>query len=427
MIKEYKCCDEFLNNVFARRKRGFDMADSVRKIVSDVAESGDKALFDYTKKFDKVDLDANNIRVTKEEISKCYDEVDPKLVSALMRAKDNIVQLCQSQVRQDNILNIDGKRIGYMVRPVDRAGIYVPGGLSPYPSSVLMCALPAKVAGVGEIVMCTPIGNGLNPLTIVAADICGVSEIYKVGGAQAIAATAYGTDSVKRADVITGPGNIYVALAKKEVLGIAGIDMIAGPSEILIIADESADPKSLAADLLGQAEHDEMAMSVLITTDKNHIKSVSKELTRQIAQLGKSGIAKKSIETNGAIVCVDSLAKAVEISNLVAPEHLELCVAEPDKLLDSITSAGAVFVGHYSPEPLGDYFAGPNHVLPTEGSARFFSSLGIDNYIKKISIIEYDKSALKAAKDDIIALAEAEGFGAHANAIRVRFEEDDKK
>ena len=418
-----KLLDEnsFLELVMSRRARGFAEADKVRAIVADVAARGDKALFEYTKKFDNIDISADNIAVSQKEIEECIAAVEPKLMAALIRAKDNIIELNKAQLRKDSIIGAKGRRVGYVVRPVERAGIYAPGGKSPYPSSVLMCALPAVVAGVEEIIMCTPAGSGLNPLTIAAAHLCGIKRMYKVGGAQAVAAMAYGTESISKADVITGPGNIYVALAKREVFGVAGIDMIAGPSEILVIADSTADPCVIAADLLSQAEHDEMAMSALITDNAKLAKDVQTEVEKQLINLTKADIARKSIDTNGAVVVVDNLKQAALLSNEVAPEHLELCTADPHALLPYIKSAGAVFMGHYSPEPLGDYFAGPNHVLPTEGSARFFSSLGVDNYIKKISIIEYDKKTLQVVKDDVIALAEAEGFGAHAEAVKMRF------
>jgi len=410
------------NDFFKRKgKQTADVTESVRKIINGVAKDGDSALFEYTKQFDSIDINQSNILVTKQEIKDCIKAVPKKLMSALIRARDNIVKLNQAQLRKDSIIGEDGNRVGYVVRPVERAGLYVPGGKSPYPSSVLMCALPAVVAGVGEIIMCTPVGNGLNPVTIAAADLCGIKKIYKVGGAQAVAAMAYGTKSIPKVDIITGPGNIFVATAKREVFGQVGIDMIAGPSEILIIADNSAKPEVVAADLLSQAEHDELAVSVLVTPDRQLALAVQGEVEKQLKQLDKQSIAKQSIDNFGAIIIVKDLIEACQISNQIAPEHLELSVADPHALLPLIKSAGAVFIGHYSPEPLGDYFAGPNHVLPTNGTAKFFSSLGVDNYIKKISIIEYDKASLEKAKDDIIASAEAEGFGAHANAVRVRF------
>ena len=307
-----------------------------------------------------------------------------------------------------------------MFRPVERAGLYVPGGKASYPSSVLMCALPAVVAGVPEIIMTTPAGNGLNPLTLVAAAECGIRKIYKVGGAQAIAAMAYGTQTVPKVSVISGPGNIYVALAKREVYGTVGIDMIAGPSEIAIIADSSANPRFVAADMLSQAEHDELAMSLLITDSEKLAAEVQAEVARQVKELPKAAIAEKSLENYGSIVLVTNAQEAAAIANRVAPEHLELSVADPAAYLRYIVNAGAVFLGHYSPEPLGDYYAGTNHVLPTSGTARFCSALGVDNYVKKISVVEYDRKSLLSSADDIIALAEAEGLRAHANSIRVR-------
>ncbi|MCL2370721.1 MAG: histidinol dehydrogenase [Firmicutes bacterium] len=423
MIRIYENHHDYIESLNKERKTHSSKESAVEKIIEDIIVDRDKALFKYTKEFDKVDINERNILVNEQEIKDCIKAVPKKLMSALIRAKENIIELNKKQLRKDSIISKNGKRVGYVIRPVKRAGLYVPGGKSPYPSSVLMCAIPAIVAGVEEIIMCTPYGNGLNPLTIAAADLCGIKKIYKVGGAQAIGAMAYGTKSIPRVDVITGPGNIYVALAKKKVFGAAGIDMIAGPSEILIIADSSATPEVLAADLLSQAEHDELAISVLITTDKKLAVAVRSEVEKQLKQLQKASIARQSIDNYGAIITVNTLEQACEASNFIAPEHLELSVADPHSLLPLIKNAGAVFMGHYSPEPLGDYYAGPNHVLPTNGTARFCSSLGVDNYIKKISIIEYDKESLQKAKDDIIALAEAEGFDAHANAVRVRFEE----
>lgn len=396
---------------------------TVKEILADVKLNGDEALFRLTEKFDGVKLDSSSILVTEQEIDEAYNLVDKATIIAMRSAKENIIAFHKRQLRQSNIVTEGGKTTGYIIRPVSRAGVYVPGGKAAYPSSVLMCALPAVVAGVKEIVMATPAGKWLNPLTLVAARECGINKIYKVGGAQAIAALSYGTESIGRVDVISGPGNIYVAMAKREVFGNVGIDMIAGPSEILIIADESANAQFVAADLLSQAEHDELAVSLLLTTSRELAEKVQLEVEKQLKVLSKAEIAGQSIANYGAIVLVNNIEEAIALSNRVAPEHLELCLKDGESYLDKIQNAGAVFLGNYSPEPLGDYYAGTNHVLPTSGSARFFSALGVDNYIKKISIIKYDRVSLKKAKDDIINLANTEGLTAHANAIKVRFKD----
>ena len=408
-----------LERVFSRVETLSDsIKERVEKILSDVRVRKDEALFEYTAKFDKFDATPDNVIISNEQIKKAYEEVSPELLSALRKAKKNIEDYHKKQLLEGELSpNADGGKTGYMIRPVERAGIYVPGGKAAYPSSVLMAAVPAYVAGVKDIIMCTP---GATALTLVAAAECGVSKIFKVGGAQAIAAMAYGTESVPKADVICGPGNMYVAEAKKQIFGSAGIDMIAGPSEILIVADNSASPEFLAADLLSQAEHDEMAMSILVTTDKSLAEKVSVEVDRQVALLPKQKIAETSINDYGTIILAESLEECMEISNAVAPEHLELCVNDPDSLLPLVINAGAVFMGHWSPEPLGDYYAGTNHVLPNGGTASFFSALGVSNFVKRISLIKYDEKSLKQSAEDIIALAEAEGLSAHANSIRVR-------
>lgn len=411
-----------LKRVFSRSTELSDnVSGRVSGIIADIRAGGDKALFEYTAKFDGFDVSAENIEVSEAMLADAYSKVPDELLGALRRAKDNIENYHKKQLLDCELSESapDGKT-GYMIRPVERAGIYVPGGKAAYPSSVLMAAVPAYVAGVSEIIMCTP---GISPLTLVAAAECGVSRIFRIGGAQAVAAMAYGTESVPKADVICGPGNMYVAEAKKQIFGAAGIDMIAGPSEILIIADGTADPKFVAADLLSQAEHDEMAMSILVTTDRDLAGKVSEEVTAQLKTLPKRAIAEKSIDSFGTIIIADSREECVEISNAVAPEHLELCVRDPEALLPLVRNAGAVFMGHWSPEPLGDYYAGTNHVLPNGGTARFFSALGVNNFVKRISLIQYGKSGLQNAASDIIALAEAEGLTAHANSIRVRFEE----
>ena len=414
--------NEGLKRITSRKRTlGESARQSVADIIYAVRENGDKALFELTEKFDGIKLNAENIRVTDDEIKAAYEKVSPELLGALRRAKANIENYHKKQLLPGALEEgTAGARTGYMVRPVDRAGIYVPGGKASYPSSVLMTAVPAKVAGVKDIIMCTP---GTSPLTIVAAAECGVSAIYRIGGAQAIAAMAYGTRSVLKADVICGPGNMYVTEAKRLVYGDAGIDMIAGPSEILIIADSSANPEFLAADLLSQAEHDEMAMAILVTPNKKLAEAVSLAVDRRVRKLPKAAIAGKSINDFGTIIIADNIEECVELSNEIAPEHLELCVDDPEELLPLVKNAGAVFMGHWSPEPLGDYYAGTNHVLPNGGTAKYFSALGTSNFIKRISLIKYDKKALDACASDIIALAEAEGLDAHAGSIKVRTEE----
>jgi len=410
-----------LSRIFERGKlNSGEILGTVKKIIDDVRNRGDKALFEYTTKFDKISLDSESVKATREEIDEAYRAVPQKTLNALRRAKENIFEFHKRQKRKDDIVTAGGKTTGILYRPVERAGLYVPGGKAAYPSSVLMCALPAVVAGVSDIIMTTPAGGGLNPLTLVAANECGVSKIYKVGGAQAIAAMAYGTETVPKASVISGPGNIYVALAKREIYGAAGIDMIAGPSEILIIADNTANAKFVAADLLSQAEHDELAMSLLITDSRELAEKVKEELYTQLKTLERAAIAEKSLCDYGSIVVVKDIDRAVELANKVAPEHLELCIKDREKYLCKITNAGAVFLGNYSPEPLGDYYAGTNHVLPTSGTAAFCSALGVDSYMKRISLIEYDSNSLVAAAEDIIALAQAEGLTAHANSVRTR-------
>ncbi len=410
-----------LRRIYSRKKTLAEGAKkSVEEIISLVREKGDEALFFLAEKFDRVKLDKSSIRLGEKEIAAAYDKVSPELLAALRRAKANIVEYHKKQLLPGALDETrPGARTGYMIRPVSRAGIYVPGGKASYPSSVLMTAIPARVAGVRDVIMCTP---GTSPLTIVAAAECGVSAIYRIGGAQAVAAMAYGTESVPKADVICGPGNMYVTEAKRLVYGDAGIDMIAGPSEILIIADDSADPEFLAADLLSQAEHDEMAMAILVTTDEKLAKKTSDAVERRVKELPKAAIAGRSINDFGTIIVAESPEECVSISDEVAPEHLELCVKDPKALLPLVHNAGAVFMGHWSPEPLGDYYAGTNHVLPNGGTARYFSALGVSNFVKRISLIEYDKDALLGCADDIIALAEAEGLTAHANSIRVRKE-----
>jgi histidinol dehydrogenase len=407
------------------RKAQEKISADVKDIVSAVKNQGDKAVLEYTEKFDGVKLDSENLLVTESEFAAAYSSIDDATLQALKKAKENIFKYNERQIRTSRLLSSDGITAGYIVKPVKRAGIYVPGGKAAYPSTVLMCAIPAVVAGVGEIIMCTPCASGtINPLTLAAARECGIKQVFKIGGAQAIAAMAYGTKSIPKVNVISGPGNIFVASAKREVYGEVGIDMIAGPSEILIIADDSANADFVAADMLSQAEHDEMAMSMLITDSEKLASEVQRQLSKQIAKLPRRQIAETALNNYGAIVITESVSEAVKLANKVAPEHLELCVKNPNIVLDDIENAGAVFIGNYSPEPLGDYYAGPNHVLPTGGAAMYASSLGVDNYIKKISIINYEKQALKNVGDTIIKLAEAEGLSAHASAIRCRIAEE---
>jgi histidinol dehydrogenase len=406
------------------------IVNAVKEIVSNVRDRGDAALFEYTKKFDKADLNAETVRVTCEEIEEAYKAADEKWLNAMREAAKRITAFHEKQKQKTWMDFEENLALGQMVRPLEKAGVYVPGGTAAYPSSVLMNVLPAKVAGVEKIVMVTPPdknGRVSYPLTLVAADIAGVDEIYKVGGAQAVAALAFGTESVPKVDKISGPGNIYVANAKREVFGFVGIDMVAGPSEVLVIADESANPVFVAADLLSQAEHDAFAAVVLVTDSEALAIKVQEEIESQTAKLSRREIIQKSLDAYGTIVLVKDLDEAAKVSNLVAPEHLELSVKEPYALLGKIKNAGAIFMGHYSPEPLGDYFAGPNHVLPTSGTARFFSPLSVDDFVKRSSLICYSKEALEPVAEDIIRLAKNEGLDAHANSVAVRFKIDIKK
>ncbi len=399
---------------------------SVAEIVADVRERGDAALFEYTKRFDKADINAENIRVTPEEIREAYELVDEELLGVIRRSMSNIRAYHEKQKRYGWFdTTPDGTILGQRVTPLGSAGIYVPGGKAAYPSSVLMNTIPAQVAGVPRIVMVTPPGKDgkVNPTTLVAACEAGATEVYKAGGAQAIAALAYGTASVPKVDKIVGPGNIYVALAKKAVYGHVSIDSIAGPSEILVIADETANPKYVAADLLSQAEHDELASAILVTTSEALAAQVSSWVDTFVARLSRREILEKSLENYGYILVADSMESAVDIANDIASEHLEIVTANPFEVMTKIKNAGAIFLGENSSEPLGDYYAGPNHILPTNGTAKFFSPLSVDDFVKKSSIIYYSREALSAAKDDIMSFAQAESLTAHANSIRVRFEE----
>lgn len=393
------------------------------EIVQAVRTRGDAALIELAAKFDQVDLNPGSLRVTEAEISTAYGLVKPDFLAALKRAKASIENFHRKQLRQSWLEPDEaGSILGQLVRPLERVGIYVPGGTAAYPSSVLMNAVPATVAGVKEIVMVTPVKEGgqVTPEVLVAASEAGVSEIYKVGGAQAIAALAYGTETIKKVDKITGPGNIYVTLAKKAVYGQVDIDMLAGPSEILVVADSAADPAYIAADLLSQAEHDVLASAILITDSQELLDKVLPEIEAQLQRLPRRAIASKSLLDYGAAILVKSPQEGIALANRFAPEHLELMLENPFEYLGLVKNAGAVFLGKYSPEPLGDYFAGPNHVLPTGGTARFYSPLNIDTFTKKMSVISYSGAGLQKVAADVIVLAETEGLGAHAAAIRLR-------
>ncbi len=401
---------------------------AVAEIIETVKKGGDEALFSYTEKFDHCKMDAAHIRVTREEIDEAYQKVDADFVEVMKKSAANIRAFHEKQLRNSWFdPKPDGTILGMKILPIAIAGVYVPGGKAAYPSSVLMNVLPAKVAGVERIIMTTPPGadGRVNPGTLVAAHIAGVDEIYKVGGAQAIAAMAFGTQSIPKVDKITGPGNIFVALAKKACFGYVSIDSIAGPSEILVIADETANPRYVAADLLSQAEHDELASAILITTSKTLADQVSIEVDRFVANLSRREIIEKSLNNYGYILLVDSLDEAADTANEIASEHLEILTKDPFAMMTKIRNAGAIFLGEYSSEPLGDYFAGPNHVLPTNGTARFFSPLNVDDFLKKTSIISYSRPALEKIHQDIECFAENEGLTAHANSIRVRFEKED--
>ncbi len=400
--------------------------DKVREIVENVKNRRDEALLEYTKKFDGVDLAAAQLRVTEEEIAEALSLVEPSLLSVMEKSMKNIREYHEKQKQYswfDSQPN--GTILGQKVTPLASVGVYVPGGKAAYPSSVLMNIIPAKVAGVERIVMVTPPGKDgkVNPVTLAAAHLAGVTDAYRIGGAQAIAALAFGTESIPRVDKIAGPGNIFVALAKKAVYGHVSIDSIAGPSEILVLADESANPRYIAADLLSQAEHDELASSILVTTSMELAEQVSAEVERFVKELSRKEILEKSLENYGYILVADSMEDVIETANQIASEHLEIVTKNPFEVMTKIRNAGAIFMGEYSSEPLGDYFAGPNHVLPTNGTAKFFSPLGVDDYVKKSSIIYYSKEALQMVHKNIETFAQAEGLTAHANSIRVRFEE----
>ena len=416
---------DILQNLLKRSPNNYgEFEGRVNAIIEEVRNNRDQAVFNYTKQFDGADINAGNILVTEEEIAEAYEQVDTTLLAVIRKSLVNIKKYHEKQVQNSWFTTEDGIILGQKVTALATVGVYVPGGKAVYPSSVLMNVLPAKVAGVDRIVMCTPPGKDGNvyPSTLVAAKEAGVDEIYKVGGAQAIAAMAFGTESVPKVDKIVGPGNIYVALAKKAVFGYVSIDSIAGPSEILVLADETANPRYVAADLLSQAEHDEMASAILITTSQKLAEEVSAEIDQFVAELSRKEIIQKSLDNYGYILVADNMEEAIDTVNAIASEHMEIVTADPFHVMTKIRNAGAIFIGEYSSEPLGDYFAGPNHVLPTNGTAKFFSALSVDDFIKKSSIISYSREALEKVHKDIEQFAECEKLTAHANSIRVRFE-----
>ena len=416
---------DILQNLLKRSPNNYgEFEGRVNAIIEEVRNNRDQAVFNYTKQFDGADINAGNILVTEEEIAEAYEQVDTTLLAVIRKSLVNIKKYHEKQVQNSWFTTEDGIILGQKVTALATVGVYVPGGKAVYPSSVLMNVLPAKVAGVDRIVMCTPPGKDgkVYPSTLVAAKEAGVDEIYKVGGAQAIAAMAFGTESVPKVDKIVGPVNIYVALAKKAVFGYVSIDSIAGPSEILVLADETANPRYVAADLLSQAEHDEMASAILITTSQKLAEEVSAEIDQFVAELSRKEIIQKSLDNYGYILVADNMEEAIDTVNAIASEHMEIVTADPFHVMTKIRNAGAIFIGEYSSEPLGDYFAGPNHVLPTNGTAKFFSALSVDDFIKKSSIISYSREALEKVHKDIEQFAECEKLTAHANSIRVRFE-----
>ena len=417
--------NNLLEKLLKRSPTNYDSYEKdVKAIINNVKENGDKALFNYTLQFDKANINADNIVVTTEELEEAYKEVDPKLIEVIRKSLAKIKAFHEKQLQNSWFDYSDGIILGQKVTPIEKAGVYVPGGKAVYPSSVLMNVVPAKVAGVNHIYMTTPpsFDGKVCASTLVAAHEAGVDTIYKVGGAQAIAALAFGTESVTKVDKIVGPGNIYVALAKKSVFGHVSIDSIAGPSEILVLADDTANPRFVAADLLSQAEHDELASAILITTSRALAEDVSKEIDGFLEKLSRRDIISKSLDNFGYIFVADSMDMAIDAVNEIASEHLELVVKDPFETMTKIKNAGAIFLGEYSSEPLGDYFAGPNHVLPTNGTAKFFSALSVDDFIKKSSVISYSREALLDVHKDIETFAECEGLTAHANSIKVRFE-----
>ena len=419
--------NNILNDLLKRSPNHYSQYEAaVSEIIGGVRARGDQALFEYTLKYDGFDLNAGNIQVTKQEIQEAYEKLDQEFIQVIQKSAENIRTFHEKQLRNSWFdTRKDGSILGMKISPIGKAGVYVPGGKAAYPSSVLMNVIPAKVAGVERIIMTTPPGadGQVNPGTLAAADMAGVDAIYKVGGAQAVAAMAFGTESVPKVDKITGPGNIFVALAKKAVYGHVSIDSVAGPSEILVLADETADPRYVAADLLSQAEHDELASAILITTSRELAWKTSEQVERFASQLSRQEIIRKSLDNYGYILVAGSMEEAVEAANEIASEHLEILTANPFEVMAKIRNAGAIFLGEYSSEPLGDYFAGPNHILPTNGTAKFFSPLSVDDFIKKTSIISYSRESLEKVHKDIELFAGNEGLTAHANSIRVRFED----
>jgi len=413
---------DFINQLKLRSEKSNKSVDAaVADIIANIRKNGDNAVREYTLRFDG--SIPEKVEITKQEMQELSEQCEPDFVDALKRAANNIKDFHSRQKQQSWLnTNANGVIMGQRVRGLSRVGIYVPGGTAAYPSSVLMNAIPAKIAGVGEIIMVTPPNKDgkPNPDIMAAALIAGVDRVFLVGGAQAVAALAYGTESIPKVDKIVGPGNIYVATAKKQLYGIVDIDMIAGPSEILIIADDTANPKFLAADLMSQAEHDKLASAILLTTSEKIAEQTVTQIYEQMKNLSRKDIIEESLDNFGAVIVCNSISEAIEFANELAPEHLEVCAANPMEFIGKIDNAGSVFLGNYSPEPLGDYFAGPNHVLPTSGTARFFSPLSVDSFIKKSSFIYYTENALKLAQNDIIKLAETEGLTAHANSIQVR-------
>lgn len=426
LTKETKT--NLLRDLLKRSPNSYPQYEStVAEILEQVRTRQDQAVFEYTAKFDGFALTPENIQVTPEEIQEAYSNMDEKLIEVIRKSSENIKQFHEKQLRNSWFdAKPDGTLLGIKITPISRVGVYVPGGKAAYPSSVLMNVIPAKVAGVEEIIMVTPPGKDgkINPGTLVAADIAGVDTIYKVGGAQAIAALAYGTESIPKVDKITGPGNIFVALAKKAVYGHVSIDSIAGPSEILVLADESANPRYVAADLLSQAEHDELASAIMITTSKELAEQTSLEVARFTETLSRKEIIQKSLDNYGYILLAETMEDAIDAVNEIASEHLEILTKNPFDTMTKIKNAGAIFLGEYASEPLGDYFAGPNHILPTNGTAKFFSPLNVDDFLKKSSIISYSREALLKVHKDIELFAESEGLTAHANSIKVRFDQE---
>lgn len=424
MIEILKFNEVKKEEIFARVAEKVDVSEIVSGIVDNVRQNGDKAVLEYCEKFDSVKLES--LEVTKEEIDEAVGLVEPKFLEILSVAAANIREFHEKQVRTGFSIEKDGIVTGQKITPIEKVGLYVPGGTAAYPSTVLMDSIPAKIAGVKEMCIVTPpdkLGK-VNPVILAAAKIAGVDRIFKVGGAQAVAALAYGTESIPKVDKIVGPGNAFVAEAKRQVFGIVAIDMIAGPSEILVVSDSKSDPDFVAADLLSQAEHDKNASAVLVTDSLEFAKSVSDALERQIPKLQRSEIARASIDKNGKIIVAADLKEAIEVSNEIAPEHLELCVDEPFKYLDLVKNAGSVFMGRYCPEALGDYYAGPNHTLPTSGTAKFSSPLSVDDFIKKTQFTYYTKEALKEVANDVAFFAEKEGLTAHAKSATIRFEDE---